>query len=888
MATIATTILSTVTVTAVSAKATATSVPAQGGILEGVLPNVWSTSNPINLFIIQAGIIIILCRLLHYPLSLLGQPRVIAEVIGGIVLGPSVLSRIPHFKENILPTDSLPVLNNVANLGLILFLFLIGLEVDIRLFISNWRVATGVSLAGLLFPFGLGYAIAWGIFNQFEDEITNNVNFGVFGLFVGTALGITAFPVLCRILSELNLLTNSVGVTVLAAGVGNDVVGWILLALSVALVNNANGLTALYVLLVTVGWLLFLVFAVRPVFHWALRKTGSIQNGPTQGMIAVTLLLVLVSAWFTSIIGVHAIFGAFLVGLICPHDGGFAIKVTEKIEDLITVLFIPLYFAFSGLSTNLGLLNDGITWAYVIAIIVVAFAGKIIGGTLAARLNGLVWRESLTIGVLMSCKGLVELIVLNVGLQANILSQKTFTMFVVMALVTTVATTPLTKLLYPPWYRVKLEQWKRGEIDWDGNSLQPTDPDMAKLSEERPDSNIRRLLIYLRLDSLPSLFTFISLLGEENGLKPASASTNDNYPGPSIKKRPLEVHALRIVELTERTSTVMKVTEGEDASRRDPVVNAVRTFSQLNDVAVSGSVVVAQEESYAETVTIHASEQKSDFVLIPWSEIGSNTEDQLISYRVSSEDRFTGKSHLDFIRNTLSKAVCNTGIFISNGFSGIAPVEKSRPAFSSTLSINSIRTHKEAALPPIADKSHHIFLPYIGGVDDRVALSFVIQLAKNPNVTATIAHITWVEGDDEITAIPEGALVDDPSTLKDVINTEITAQDSSFLVTTRSSLSTSLSTRINFVEASVPRSLAAERVVEIAAEYVGQNPRNAGDIVVVGRRHPVLPTSARGPEQATATYEMQKTVGVLGERVAMSSLRSSVLILQAAGQGLSS
>ncbi|RWA14792.1 hypothetical protein EKO27_g274 [Xylaria grammica] len=888
MATIATTILSTVTVTAVSAKATATSVPAQGGILEGVLPNVWSTSNPINLFIIQAGIIIILCRLLHYPLSLLGQPRVIAEVIGGIVLGPSVLSRIPHFKENILPTDSLPVLNNVANLGLILFLFLIGLEVDLRLFISNWRVATGVSLAGLLFPFGLGYAIAWGIFNQFEDEITNNVNFGIFGLFVGTALGITAFPVLCRILSELNLLTNSVGVTVLAAGVGNDVVGWILLALSVALVNNANGLTALYVLLVTVGWLLFLVFAVRPVFHWALRKTGSIQNGPTQGMIAVTLLLVLVSAWFTSIIGVHAIFGAFLVGLICPHDGGFAIKVTEKIEDLITVLFLPLYFAFSGLSTNLGLLNDGITWAYVIAIIVVAFAGKIIGGTLAAKLNGLVWRESLTIGVLMSCKGLVELIVLNVGLQANILSQKTFTMFVVMALVTTVATTPLTKLLYPPWYRVKLEQWKRGEIDWDGNSLQPTDPDMAKLSEERADSNIRRLLIYLRLDSLPSLFTFISLLGEENGLKPASASTNDNYPGPSIKKRPLEVHALRIVELTERTSTVMKVTEGEDASRRDPVVNAVRTFSQLNDVAVSGSVVVAQEESYAETVTTHASEQKSDFVLIPWSEIGSNTEDQLISYRVSSEDRFTGKSHLDFIRNTLSKAVCNTGIFISNGFSGIAPVEKSRPAFSSTLSINSIRTHKEAALPPIADKSHHIFLPYIGGVDDRVALSFVIQLAKNPNVTATIAHITWVEGDDEITAIPESALVDDPSTLKDVINTETTAQDSSFLVTTRSSLSTSLSTRINFVEASVPRSLAAERVVELAAEYVGQNPRNAGDIVVVGRRHPVLPTSARGPEQATTIYEMQKTVGVLGEKVAMSSLRSSVLILQAAGQGLSS
>ncbi|KAI1737407.1 K+/H+ antiporter 1 [Xylaria scruposa] len=887
MATVTTTVATTIvsTVTAASAKPTATSAPAQGGILEGVLPNVFSTSNPINLFIIQAGIIIILCRLLHYPLSRLGQPRVIAEVIGGILLGPSVLSRIPHFKQNILPTESLPVLNNAANLGLILFLFLIGLEVDIRLFISNWRVALGVSLGGLLLPFGLGYAVAWGIYNQFKEEITNNVNFGIFGLFVGTALGITAFPVLCRILSELNLLSNSVGVTVLAAGVGNDVVGWILLALSVALVNNANGLTALYVLLVAVGWLLFLVFAVRPVFHWALRKTGSIQNGPTQGMIAVTLLLVLTSAWFTSIIGVHAIFGAFLVGLICPHDGGFAIKVTEKIEDLITVLLIPLYFAFSGLSTDLGLLNDGITWAYVIAIIAVAFSGKIIGGTLAAKLNGLVWRESFTIGVLMSCKGLVELIVLNVGLQAHILSQKTFTMFVVMALVTTVATTPLTKLLYPPWYRVKLEKWKRGEINWDGTPTTSTDKDSVEPSEKLSNSNIRRLLIYLRLDSLPSLFTFISLLGEEQASILANTSDDEKDQRPPIKKRPLEVHALRIVELTERTSTVMKVTEGEDASRRDPVVNAVRTFSQLNDVAVSGSVVVAPEESYAETVTMQASEQKSDFVLIPWSEIGSTTEDQSISYRVSSEDRFTGKSHLDFIRNTLSKAVCNTGIFISNGFSGIAPIEKSRSAFSRTVSITSMRSYKEAALPPIADKSHHIFFPYIGGVDDRVALSFVLQLAKNANVTATIAHLTWTDDDDEITTAPESTLVDDP-TLKTIINTEITAQDSSFLAGTRSRLSSDLVDRIDFIETSVSRSSASARVVELASECVGQKPRNAGDIIVVGRRHPRLPASIRTPEQTSTLYEMQKTVGVLGEKVATSGLRASVLVIQAAGTGL--
>jgi Kef-type K+ transport system membrane component KefB len=192
----------------------------------------------------------------------------------------------------------MPVLNNVANLGLILFLFLIALELDVRLFTANWRVALSVGLAGMVLPFGLGVGIAYGVYHQFPGA--NTLNFGVFALFVGTALAITAFPVLCRILSELRLLSSSVGVTVLAAGVGNDVVGWVLLALCVALVNNASGLTALWVLLVAIGWVLFLVFAIRPAFHWVLRRTGSIQNGPTQGVVALTLLLVLTSAWFTS------------------------------------------------------------------------------------------------------------------------------------------------------------------------------------------------------------------------------------------------------------------------------------------------------------------------------------------------------------------------------------------------------------------------------------------------------------------------------------------------------------------------------------------------------------------------------------------------------------
>ncbi|GCB25860.1 K(+)/H(+) antiporter 1 [Aspergillus awamori] len=339
-----------------------TKVKAQGGILEGSNPAQYDSSNPIVIFIIQAGIIIIFCRLLHWPLSKIRQPRVIAEVIAGVRLGPSVMGRIPGFTDAVFPTASIPNLNLVVNLGLVLFLF-------------------SVSAAGMILPFGLGCAIAYGLYNTFQDEPgTVDISFATFLLFIGIAMAITAFPVLCRILTELKLLGTNVGVIVLSAGVGNDVVGWILLALCVALVNAGTGLTALWVLLVCVG--------TQPV------------RGRHHAAIAVAI------AFFTQIIGIHAIFGGFIIGLLCPHEGGFAIKLTEKIEDLVAALFLPLYFTLSGLQTDLGLLDTGTVWGYVVGIIAIAFTAKVASGALASRLCGLLWRESFSIGVLMSYKGL--------------------------------------------------------------------------------------------------------------------------------------------------------------------------------------------------------------------------------------------------------------------------------------------------------------------------------------------------------------------------------------------------------------------------------------------------------------------------------------------------
>ncbi|KAL8868470.1 MAG: hypothetical protein Q9174_004971, partial [Haloplaca sp. 1 TL-2023] len=824
----------------------------QGGILEGANPAHYDDKNPIIVFIIQAGIIIVFCRLLQYPLSKIRQPTVIAEIIGGILLGPSVLGRIPGFTDAIFPEESLPTLSLAANLGLVLFLFLVGLEVDLRLLQKNWKISLSVGAAGMAIPFGLGCAVAYGLYHEFrEDSGLVPIDFGTYMLFVGVAMAITAFPVLCRILTELKLLGSEVGLVVLSAGVGNDVVGWILLALCVALVNAGSGIVALYVLLTAVAYVLFLVYAVRPIFLRILRKSGSIQNGPTQSMVALTILLVFASAFFTGIIGVHPIFGAFLVGLICPHDGGFAIKLTEKIEDLVAVFFLPLYFALSGLSTNIGLLDSGITWAYVVAVIVIAFVGKFVGGSIAARLCKMVWRESFTVGVLMSCKGLVELIVLNIGLQAKILSTRTFTIFVVMALVTTFATTPLTTAFYPPWYQKKLAAWKRGEIDWDGNTL-GQDTQSVNSDTNAPDkddaSDVRRLLVYLRLESLPSLFTFISLLGGErpessvNRLHPskvvANSEKNNDETWTSIKKRPLQVHGLRMLELTERLSSVMKESEIEDVSTRDPVVNSFHSFGQLNNLSTSGDVEIVPEGSYAHTLAHSASEQCTDMVLLPWSESGSLSETATTTVEHSRHRMFDNGPHTLFLASFLHHAPCHAAIFVNSNITSLAQKEQ-EPPLSRMRSRHSLRsTHGVSSMSP-APRTHHIFFPFFGGVDDRVALRFVLRLAGKPNVTATILFVDTEHLRESTTAevVPaQSSSAANHGAVKGAA-TSIPAnpeQEKTFFASMKDSLPSALETRVVF-DTMTTSMRPLHDIYHRAKAEVGQTPKSSGDLIVLGR-----------------------------------------------------
>ncbi|KAF2229103.1 K(+)/H(+) antiporter 1 [Viridothelium virens] len=858
----------TKTVSVTSSTASSTSrAKAQGGILEGGNPSVYDPTNPIIIFIIQAGIILIFCRLLHYPLSRIRQPRVIAEVIGGVLLGPSVMGRIPGFTNAIFPAAAMPNLTLVANLGLVLFLFLVGLEVDLRFLGSNWRVALTVSAASMVLPFGLGCAIAWGLYNEFRHEPgLVPISFGTYMLFIGIAMAITAFPVLCRILTELKLLSTPVGVITLAAGVGNDVVGWILLALCVALVNAGSGITALWVLLTCVGYALFLYFAVRPGLMWILRRTHSIENGPSQSIVALTLLIAITSAFFTGVIGVHPIFGAFMAGLICPHEGGFAIKVTEKVEDLVSTLFLPLYFALSGLSTNLGLLNNGITWAYVVGVIAIAFLAKFSGASISARLNGLMWRESFSIGALMSCKGLVELIVLNIGLQAKILSQRTFTIFVVMALVTTFATTPLTSALYPSWYQKKLEAWKRGEIDWDtGNLIDSTDHEdgVDPIAAEKAGSgSVRRLLVYLRLDNMPSLIAFMSLMGSTGSSAPKT------HPS---KQSSIEVHGVRMVELTDRDSSVMQVSEIDEFSAHDPLVNTLRTFGQMHNLAASGEVAIVPESGYADMLVTKAADADSNMILLPWSETGSMSETQTISSD-SVRNKLASSTYIQFVSTVLNNARCSTAVFVNRGFGGNSVLrERSRILSRTTSSFSIHSANARDQVRPLTDRTHHIFMPFFGGADDKKALRLVLQLAQNSDVTATIIHYeTNEERERLLTSGHEQKTGHDKSATVNVTG-NLTTDDAVFFSSVTTSLPAGLDSRVLVESCQVEDRVSA--AIERAKQEISQNPRNAGDLVVVGRSATRLSTDAGGSK---------KCLGAFAEVVLASGLRTSVLAVQAA------
>jgi Kef-type K+ transport system membrane component KefB len=401
---------------------------------------------PLPLLILQTCVIIVAARFVGGLARRLGQPSVIAEVLAGILLGPSLLGRVlPGTFQQLFPKASLPGLSLLSQVGLVFFMFLIGLELDPKLLRGRGKTSFAISAAGIFVPFTLGALLAVQIFASQAGPGVPRLSFV---LFMGIAMSITAFPVLARILAERNLIRTELGSIALACAAADDVTAWCLLAMVVSVVHSAGLGAALLTTLEAVAFAGFMLLCVRPLLARLGARVTTREN-LTQNVVALTFVLLLASAFTSELIGIHALFGAFLFGTIMPRQGDYAHALAERLEDFVVVALLPLFFAYSGLRTQLGLVQGAGDWLLCLTLIGVACAGKFGGSFAVARISGMTTRDSAALGVLMNTRGLMELIVLNVGLDLGVISAKIFTMMVIMALVTTIMTTPLLELVAP-------------------------------------------------------------------------------------------------------------------------------------------------------------------------------------------------------------------------------------------------------------------------------------------------------------------------------------------------------------------------------------------------------------------------------------------------------
>jgi Kef-type K+ transport system membrane component KefB len=390
--------------------------------------------------ILSMGAILLAARLLGWIFQCIGQPRVVGEMTAGIMLGPSLLGQFfPHAFAYVFPSSSMPALTVLSQLGLLLFMFVVGLEVDLERILKQRAAVVLISNVSILLPLALGVALATALYPQFAGE---RVSFSSFALFMGTAMSITAFPVLARILKERNLLRTELGTIAISCAAIDDISAWLLLAVLTAMVHSAQSWHRFAITLLLLA--AFLVIMLVPVRRAAsLLESVYREQGAGMEFISSLVLIMLAASWTTERLGVHALFGSFMAGLVMPKNEPMITEIVERIESLSLALLLPLFFALTGLRTRIDLLTGKSMWGYAVAIVAVAVLGKLAGAALTAKATGMKWRDSFGLGVLMNTRGLVELVILNAGLDLGILSPALFTMMVVMALVTTFMTTPI-------------------------------------------------------------------------------------------------------------------------------------------------------------------------------------------------------------------------------------------------------------------------------------------------------------------------------------------------------------------------------------------------------------------------------------------------------------
>jgi Kef-type K+ transport system membrane component KefB len=409
----------------------------ESDIVEAISENL---RGPLSVLLMQIILITLVARFAGRLFLKIGQPAVIGEMIAGIMLGPSLLGAVsPGAMTFLFPASSMSTLQLLSQIGVILFMFVVGMELNDEHFREKAHAAILVSHASIVIPFFLGAALSLFVYRQFASAKTS---FTAFALFMGIAMSITAFPVLARIIEERGMSKSYLGSTAIACAAVGDVTAWCILAVVVAIAQAAGIRAAMMTIVLTAVFIAGMLFLIRPRLAGLIAKYVD-EERRSKGLVAGILAFVFASAWVTETIGIHALFGAFLAGVVMPSVAGFRAFLREKLETFSTSALLPLFFAFTGLRTEINMLDDLNSWLMCLAIIAVAVAGKLVGSMLMARWTGMSWHDSFSIGVLMNTRGLMELVVLNIGYDLGILPAKIFAMMVIMAMVTTSMAGPL-------------------------------------------------------------------------------------------------------------------------------------------------------------------------------------------------------------------------------------------------------------------------------------------------------------------------------------------------------------------------------------------------------------------------------------------------------------
>ncbi|XP_062204542.1 cation/H(+) antiporter 19-like [Phragmites australis] len=632
--------------------------------------------NPLHyalpLAILQICLVVVVTRGLAYLLRPLRQPRVIAEIIGGILLGPSALGRSTKFLHAVFPPESMTVMDTLANLGLLFFLFLVGLELDISAIRRTGKKALVISLSGIALPFALGIGTSF----AFRATIVKDAPHAPFLVFMGVALSITAFPVLARILTELKLLTTDLGRMALSAAAVDDVMAWILLALAIALSGSSSPIISLWVLLTSAGFVIGAFVLLRPVLAWMARQCR--EGEPVREVyVCATLAIVLAGGFVTDVIGIHALFGGFVVGVVVPKDGPFAGMIIEKVEDLVSGLFLPLYFVSSGLKTNVATISGAKSWGLLVLVIANACIGKIGGAVFTALLVKIPVREAVTLGFLMNTKGLVELVVLNIGRDRKVLNDETFAIMVLMALFTTFITTPIVMAIYKP--------------------ARPSVPYKRRTVECAPgdaNSELRVLACFHTNRNIPTLLNLVE------------ASRGRGH-------RRLVMYAMHLVELCERSSAITMVQRARrngmpffnSTDREGQMLVAFEAFQQLSSVRVRAMTAISDLNTIHRDVIDSAAVKRAAIVVMPYHK----------ALQHDGSFQSLGSAYHAINKRVLREAPCSVAILVDRGLGGPAQVSAKNVSFS-------------------------VAMLFFGGPDDREALAYATRMAEHPGVAVTLAR----------------------------------------------------------------------------------------------------------------------------------------------------